>query len=106
MAMQIGDDQASSGMTKDIYDKMDQLMAPAVPPANLEDARKGWRKLAFAIASGVVTHINNNMEVAGIQAQGNVSITVNGTVGGSQASLSGSTTVTTSQIAPSTGHVS
>jgi hypothetical protein len=98
MALQIGPDDASAGMAKDIYDAMDQAMKPGVPPDSLEDARKGWRKLAFAIASGVVNHIVQNMEVAGIQAQGNVTVAVSGGTG--------TGTVNTTQSGSRTGHVS
>jgi hypothetical protein len=43
MAMQIGDDQASSGMAKAIYDMMDQIMKPTVPADSLEDRAKDGR---------------------------------------------------------------
>jgi hypothetical protein len=105
MAMQIGDDQAGSGMAKDIFDQIDLVMQPTIPPANLPDARKGWRKLAFAVASGVITHIKNNMEISGIQAQGNVTTTVTGTVSGNAVTGSGTGSVTTNQTGAPTGHV-
>ena len=44
----------------------------------LEQARIGWKKLAYAIAKGVVTHIVKNMEVHEIKTQGDVSISVEG----------------------------
>jgi hypothetical protein len=106
MAMQVGDEQARSGMEKDIYDQMDQIMKPTVPPKNLEDARKGWKKLAFAVASGVITHIKNNMEIAGIQAHGDVTTTVTGTVARNTVTGSGTGSVTTNQTIATTGHVS
>lgn len=97
MALQIGPPDASAGMTKDIYDVMDQVMNPSVPPDSLEMARQGWRKLAFAIASGVVNHIVQNMEISGIQAQGSVTVAVSGNTG------TGS--VNTAQFGSNTGHV-
>jgi hypothetical protein len=106
MAMQVGDEQASSGMAKDIYDQMDQIMKPTVPPASLEDMRKGWKKLAFAVASGVITRIKNNMEISGIQGKGDVTITVTGTVAGNTVTGSGTGSVTTDQTVATTGHVS
>jgi hypothetical protein len=106
MVMQIDDDQAGSGMTKDIYDQIDQIMKPGIPPASLEDARKGWRKLAFAVASGVITHIKSHMEISGIQGQGNVTTTVTGTVAGNSVTGTGSGPVATLQTGPVTGHVS
>jgi len=106
MAMQVGDKGATSGMTKDIYDVMDQLMKPGVPPDSLEQARTGWKNLAFAIASGVVTHIKNNMEISGIQAQGSVTTAVTGTVAGTAVTGTGTGSVTTNQTGTPTGHVS
>jgi hypothetical protein len=106
MAMQIGDDQASSGMAKAIYDMMDQIMKPTVPADSLEDARKGWKKLAFAVASGVITHIKSNMEISGIQGQGNVTTNVVGTVAGTAVTGTGTGNVTTNQAGSPAGHVS
>ena len=106
MAMQIGDEQAGSGMTKDIYDQIDQIMKPTIPPASLEEARKGWKRLALAIASGVITHIKNNMEISGIRAQGDVTTTVTGTVAGTSVTGTGTGNVTTAQTGLATGHVS
>jgi hypothetical protein len=108
MAMQVGDEQASSGMAKDIYDQMDQIMKPTdpIPPASLEEMRKGWKKLAFAVASGVITHIKNNMEISGIQGKGDVTTTVTGTVAGNTVTGSGTGSVTTDQTVATTGHVS
>jgi hypothetical protein len=106
MAMQIGDVNASFGMAKDIFDQIDQVMKPTVPAANLEDARKGWRKLAFAVANGVITHIKNNMEISGIQGQGNVTTTVTGTVAGNNVTGTGTGSVTTNQTGAPTGHAS
>jgi len=98
MALQIGPADASAGMAKDIYDMMDQVMNPSVPPDSLEMARQGWRKLAFAIASGVVNHIVQNLEIAGIQAQGSVPVAVSGSTG------TGS--VNPAQSGSKSGHVS
>src|ERR1700682_2471499 len=97
MAMLIGTEDASSGMAKEIYDMMDQIMKPSVPSDSLEDARKGWKKLAFAIASGVITHVKNNMEIGGIQTQGSVTTAVTGTVAGTAVTGTGTGSVTTSQ---------
>lgn len=98
MALQIGPEDASAGMARDIYEAMNQVMKPSVPPDSLEDAQKGWRKLAFAIASGVVNHIVQNMEISGIQGQGNVVVAISGTTG--------TGTVNTAQSGSKTGHVS
>lgn len=46
----------------------------------LDAARGGWKKLAFAIASGVVDHLVTNLEVVGVQTSGNVNAAVTGSV--------------------------
>lgn len=70
MALQAGDQTATAGMTKAIFDKLDETLGPGIEslsPADKEKVREGWRKLAFAIAGGVVAHIAANMEIFGIQ---------------------------------------
>jgi len=92
MALQVGDPAAGSGLTKDIYDQLDALLSPPLQKAvdaagtdarpglqaALDQARDGWRKLAFAIAAGVVGHLVANLEIRGIQAKGDVHATVAG----------------------------
>jgi hypothetical protein len=79
-------------MSKAIFDQMDALLSPPLQAAvdgatgepkvkaqeALDAARDGWRKLSFAIATGVIDHILSNMEVFGIQTRGNVSASVSG----------------------------
>jgi hypothetical protein len=84
MALEIGTVNAESGMAKAIYDQLDALLspplkaaadAPGAPPqakAALDAARDGWKKIAFAVATGVITHVKANMEIAGVQAAGDV----------------------------------
>lgn len=70
MALQAGDQTATSGMTKAIFDQLDAALGPGIasfPPADRETVRDGWRKLASAIAGGVVGHIVANIEIFGIQ---------------------------------------
>lgn len=96
MAMTIGTAEANTGMSKDIFAQMDTLLAPplqkavddasgddakAVAQEALDAARTNWKQLAFAIANGVVTHLIANMEIAGLQATGNVAASVNGASG-------------------------
>jgi hypothetical protein len=78
MALQIGDQGATTGMTKEIYDKLNEVLMPKVPSDQLADAQKGWKELAFAIATGVVTHIVEQAEVAGLAVSGNATLTVQG----------------------------
>lgn len=70
MALQAGDQTATTGMTKAIFDQLDTALGPGIaslPPADRETVRDGWRRLASAIAGGVVGHIVANMEIFGIQ---------------------------------------
>ena len=90
----IGTLAADGGLTKAVYDQLDALLAPslqksvdeATPEARpaaqqaLDAARDGWKKLAFAVASGVVGHLVDNLEVIGVQTAGNVAAAVSGQV--------------------------
>ncbi len=92
MALVIGSSAADAGMSKAIYDQVDALLAPPLKKAvddatggakgkaqeALDAAREGWKKLSFAIATGVVNHILTNMEIAGIQARGDINAAVSG----------------------------
>jgi len=57
MAMVIGSQSATSGMAKAIYDAINAILAPAIPPASLPDVQASWKKLSFAVATGVVNHL-------------------------------------------------
>ena len=90
MALVIGTEAADAGMSKAIYEQMDRLLAPpleqAVAAASgdakkaaqkaLDEARKGWQKLAFSIAHGVVTHLRANLVVRGVQTRGDLNVPV------------------------------
>jgi len=95
MALVIGGVTADTGMTKAIFDQFDALLSPPLQKAvddakdadvrdaaqkALDAARDGWKKLAFAIATGVVQHLVANLEVAGVQTSGTVTATVQGQV--------------------------
>lgn len=95
MALLIGSVNADAGMSKAIYDQVDALLSPPLQAAvdgatdaarpnaqeALDAARDGWRKLAFAIATGVIGHVLSNMEVFGVQTRGNVAAPVSGVTG-------------------------
>jgi hypothetical protein len=95
MALDVGDSGATAGMTKDIYEKLNELLMPSVPPEGLGDAQKVWKQLAFAIATGVVGHVLANLEVRNVTVAGNVTLPVSG------ANAAGS--VTLAQNATTTG---
>jgi hypothetical protein len=70
MALQAGDKAATAGMSKAIFDQLDEVLGPGIaslPPDDREKVRDGWRKLAFAVAVGVVSHIVADMEIFGIE---------------------------------------
>ncbi|MFD1213393.1 hypothetical protein ACFQ36_15230 [Arthrobacter sp. GCM10027362] len=92
MALVVGTVDAESGLSKAIFEQMDILLAPPLQQAvdnasgeaqakaqeALDAARNGWKQLAFAIATGVVTHLTANLEIVGIQATGDVAAAVAG----------------------------
>ena len=53
MAITSGDVDATTGMAKAIYDQVSAVLSPDVPASALSDAQASWKKLSFAIASGV-----------------------------------------------------
>jgi hypothetical protein len=127
MALTVGSENADSGMSQAIYAEVDRLLSPplvaavnsspdaAKPKAQeaLDAARAGWRKLSYAIASGVVSHVTANMEVFGIQTRGNVPVTASGSTGAAPpanhvhtVSISGQANdITFTQINDGTGRV-
>lgn len=110
MALQIGDPNATSGMTKAIFDELDaKLMTQdeknQLKPQDLESIRSGWRKLAFAVSTGIINYLKANMEILGIEATGSVTTTVTGSVSGTNVTGTGTGTVAATQSGPTTGHV-
>lgn len=81
------------GMSELIYTEIDDLLSPPLQDAvdqaegdakaaaenALEEARIGWQKLAYAVASGVVEHIVSSLEVRNIQTRGDVDVEITGT---------------------------
>ncbi|MFX0194747.1 MAG: hypothetical protein ACFFCW_01395 [Candidatus Hodarchaeota archaeon] len=87
MALLAGDNQASEGMSKAIFEEMDDQLSPPLKKVideaedddvkekareALEDARKNWKKLSFCIAKGVIEHIESKMEIKEIHTKGDV----------------------------------
>lgn len=70
MSLNIGNIQATSGMTKEIYEALYNLLSPPMKkmkPEDFEKVKEGWQKLAYSIAKGVVEHIKSNAEVKGVE---------------------------------------
>ena len=105
MALQAGDAQASSGMSSTIYQQINAILSPDIDPAALPKVQTSWKKLAFAIASGVIASLKSDMEIAGIQASGSFTAPVVGTVAGTAVTGTSTGTVASSQTGPTTGHV-
>ena len=75
MSLNIGDKNATSGMTKAIYDELYTILSPPLTGMKSEDFEKvkdGWKKLSYAIAKGVIEHIKDNMEIKDIHTKGDV----------------------------------
>jgi hypothetical protein len=128
MAMAIGDADAGTGMTGQIYAQLETLLSPplqtavdnssadAKPVAQhaLDTARQSWKQLGFAIATGVVEHLVANMEIVGIQTTGAVAAAVSGSTGSAPPAAAHTHTValnatqsalTFTQSGPTLGHV-
>lgn len=97
MALDIGNENATSGMTKDIYEKLNEMLKSPVPAEDLEDAQKVWKQIAFSVATGVVTHLLANLEVTAIAVSGQVTLPVAGN--------NASGTVTLNQTSATTGKI-
>lgn len=92
MTLGIGSENADSGMSQAIFQEMDRFLSPPLQDAidaaegeaknavqaALDGARQGWRQLSYAIARGVIEHLTANMEIFGIQTQGDVNTVVRG----------------------------
>lgn len=69
--MIIGDDVASSGMAKDIYDVIKTEIIDNLDYRVNKDTKDKIilqnKKLAYCIAKGVINHIKSNMEIKGVK---------------------------------------
>ena len=86
MALEIGSEEADSGMSQAIYEQIDYYLSPALEEAvdsaedaakaaaqeALDAAREGWKKLSYAIAKGVIEHIKAHLEIHDIETAGEV----------------------------------
>lgn len=107
MALQAGDMSASTGMSLEIYEKINEVMQEGIDSKTLPNAQQSWKKLAFAIATGVIEHLKSDMEIKGIQGIGSISVPITGMVtGGTNVTGTATGSVTTNQTTPFTGHVS
>lgn len=74
-------DMTAGSMSYLIYNELNQLLSPplqeSVSVEQLDEVRTGWKKLAYAIAKGVIEHLKSNLEIYGIETQGDLAITGN-----------------------------
>ncbi len=85
MALSVDNTDTTTGMSEAIYDalcdELEEELAEQLSEDQLTPIRESWKKMAHAIATGVIAHIISNMEVFGITTQGNVSTSVEGKTG-------------------------
>ncbi len=83
MALDTGNMTANSGMSKAIYDQINSILSPTLGDMandDMEEIRDSWKKLAYAVAKGVIDHIASNMEIYAIHTQGNVNTSASGSI--------------------------
>src|SRR5438105_13698825 len=116
MALDPGNPDAGSGMSGEIYKMLEREMLPSVKeqsaglkPEEIDkmvaNLKSSWKKLAFAIASGVIAGLKE-MEIQGIEGEcdftrANVTVTIQGSPLTGQ--IAGP--VSTRQTGATTGHV-
>ncbi len=86
MALEAGDITASFGMSKAIYEQLDKnLMTDddksRLKPDELKTIQDGWRKLAYALAQGIVDYLPSNLEIRNADPDGKVTVSVSGKTG-------------------------
>lgn len=84
MALDVGNIEATTGMSKAIYDQLKAQIEPDLKdlkPDEISAIQKSWQKMAFAVATGVVEHLKANLEIVGVTTQGDVTVNVQGNVG-------------------------
>lgn len=72
MALIIGNNTATSGMSKTIYDVINSEIIgnlhPDTPDSVKSSLEEQLKKLAYCISKGVIDHIKSNMEIKGIKS--------------------------------------
>lgn len=100
MALQIGDIGATTGMAGAIYDQLLANIEPGLGELSeeeLEPIRDGWRRLAHAVATGVIQHLVANLEIHGVQTRGDVAVALSGATAPANAHQHGAGTLRGSQ---------
>jgi hypothetical protein len=108
MPLEPGNETAGEGMSKAIYDEIVSQLSGSLndlEPEAQNAVTQQWQRLAFAIATGVISHLKSNMEIFGIRASGPVTTDVTVTIGGAEVTGVGTGNVITNQSGATTGHV-
>jgi len=66
MAIEAGSVNADSGMSSYFYRAIEENLSSAFPGGPSEELKQGWRKLAFALADGLVKYINTELSIIDI----------------------------------------
>lgn len=81
MALKAGTEKADLGMAKDIYDQMLITLGPGIESLkedNTKLIKANWQQLSFVIATGVIKHLQENLEIIDIKTKGDVNISMKG----------------------------
>lgn len=71
MALDAGDNEASKGMAKAIFHTLRKELEPEFPCGEAPtETLRAWKKLSFALATGVIDHIIEAMEIHSIHSSG------------------------------------
>lgn len=99
-----GDIGATTGMAEAIYAQIQGNIEPDMPDMeDIEAVRDGWRKLAHAVATGVVAHIQANLELLDAATNGTPVRNVDGVTdadpgGGNHTHAAGTLSVTLNNL--------
>jgi hypothetical protein len=63
--LNIGNAEATSGMAQNIYRAIDEVLRPPmeegdVPADAIQQSQEAWKKLGYAIAAGVISHLQRD----------------------------------------------
>lgn len=86
MALNAGDINAISGMSKAVFDQLDlnlmtQEEKDKLKPEELEAIRNAWKKLAYSISQGLTKYLVDNLEIFDVKTKGTISPSVSGDTG-------------------------
>ena len=66
MPLDAGSENADSGMSSYLYQAIEDNLKSSFPDGPSEELKQGWKKLAFALADGLVKYINTELSIIDI----------------------------------------